>query len=61
MAPSLFQSCLAAETRSTADAHPLLLTGLPPLAMFGLALLTPLALLVLFDPAAKQRIREQGL
>jgi hypothetical protein len=50
-----------AETRSATDASHLLLAGLPPLAIFGLALVTPLALLVLLDPAAKQRIREQGL
>jgi hypothetical protein len=57
----LCQSCLVAETRSATNASHLLLAGLPPLAIFGLALVTPLALLVLLDPAAKQRIREQGL
>ena len=54
--------CLwSVETRSAADADHLLLAGLPPLAKFGLALVTPLALLVALDPAAKQRIGEQGV
>ena len=61
MAPSLCQSCLAAETRSAADASHLLLAGLPPLAIFGLALVTAFAFLVLLDPGPEQRIPEQRL
>ena len=37
------------------------MAGFPPLAKFGLALVTPLALLVALDPAAKQGIGEQGV
>ncbi|MNU06012.1 hypothetical protein D3C72_2510390 [compost metagenome] len=54
MAPSLFQSCLAAETRSAADAYHPLLTGLPPLAVLGLALVAALAPLAWFDPGLEQ-------
>ena len=43
-----------AETRSATDAHHLLLTGLPPLAVLGLALIAPLALLAWFDPGLEQ-------
>lgn len=41
--------------------HHLLLAGLPPPGVLGLALIAALALSVLLDPTAKQRIREQGL